>query len=92
MVKYCKLLNLVHAPGREGFRECNVNGTPLTDRDLFTEAWGQELADDILCRNRGLTQNAGVGNLFVGRIGAIVTFGLTGESPECPKEFPHVRS
>jgi hypothetical protein len=35
-------------PGREGLRECNVNGTPLTDGELFTEAWGQVLADDIL--------------------------------------------
>jgi hypothetical protein len=36
------------APGREGLRLCNVNGTPLTDGELFTEAWGRVLADDIL--------------------------------------------
>jgi hypothetical protein len=36
------------APGREGLRECSVNGTRLTDGELFTEAWGQVLADDIL--------------------------------------------
>jgi hypothetical protein len=35
-------------PGREGLRQCNVNGTPLTDGELFTEAWGRVLADDIL--------------------------------------------
>jgi hypothetical protein len=37
------------APGREGLRECSVNGALLTDRELFTEAWGGALADDILC-------------------------------------------
>jgi hypothetical protein len=42
-------------PGREGLRECSINGTPLTDRELFTEAWGRALADDIVCLNRGLT-------------------------------------
>ena len=45
------------APGRNGLRECHVNGNPLTDRELFTEAWGCGLADDILFLNRGLTQH-----------------------------------
>ena len=36
------------APGREGLRVCKVNSAPLTDRELFTEAWGPALADDIL--------------------------------------------
>jgi len=40
-------------PGREGIRECNIDGTPLTDRELFTEAWGGALAEDILRPNRG---------------------------------------
>jgi hypothetical protein len=46
------------APGREGLRQCNVNGAPLTDRELFTEAWGRELADDVLSLNQGVTQQA----------------------------------
>jgi hypothetical protein len=36
------------APGQEGFRVCKVNNAPLTDRELFTEAWGRALAEDIL--------------------------------------------
>jgi hypothetical protein len=43
------------APGREGLRVCNVNSTPLTDRELFTEAWGRALAEDILSLNRSVT-------------------------------------
>src|SRR5689334_20258983 len=36
------------APGREGLRVCNVNSAPLSDLELFTEAWGRAMAEDIL--------------------------------------------
>ena len=34
--------------GYDGVRYCRVNGTPMTDRDLLTEAWGERLANEIL--------------------------------------------
>ena len=34
--------------GRDDVRYCIVDGLLLTDRDLFTEAWGGSLADEIL--------------------------------------------
>jgi hypothetical protein len=32
----------------DGVRHCPVGGSLLTDRGLFKEAWGDQLADDIL--------------------------------------------
>lgn len=32
----------------EGFRRCPVDGVPLSDRELFIEAWGANLAEEIL--------------------------------------------
>lgn len=34
--------------GEDGFRYCPVDGFPLTDRGVFEEAWGDQLADEIL--------------------------------------------
>jgi hypothetical protein len=34
--------------GSDGIRHCRVNGLPLTDRELFKEAWGERLAEEIL--------------------------------------------
>jgi hypothetical protein len=48
------------APGRDGLRECHVDGNPLTDRELFTEAWGSVLADDILCLTQRFTSTASI--------------------------------
>ena len=31
-----------------GTRFCRVDGAPLTDRELFEEAWGEGLAEEIL--------------------------------------------
>jgi hypothetical protein len=33
---------------QDGLRYCPVDGSPLTDRDVLKEAWGLELADEIL--------------------------------------------
>jgi hypothetical protein len=32
----------------DGARFCRVDGLPLTDRELFKEAWGEGLAEEIL--------------------------------------------
>jgi hypothetical protein len=34
--------------GEDGFRYCPVDGFLLTDRGVFKEAWGDQLADEIL--------------------------------------------
>ena len=34
--------------GEDGLRYCPVDGSPLTDRGVFKEAWGETLADEIL--------------------------------------------
>src|SRR5580704_10296323 len=34
--------------GEDGLRRCPVDGSPLTDRGVFKEAWGDQLADEIL--------------------------------------------
>jgi hypothetical protein len=34
--------------GADGRRRCPVDGALLTDRELYIEAWGKELADEIL--------------------------------------------
>jgi hypothetical protein len=34
--------------GPDGIRYCSVDGTPLTDRELLQEAWGESLAAEIL--------------------------------------------
>jgi hypothetical protein len=34
--------------GSDGIRYCRVNGLPLTDRELFKDAWGERLAEEIL--------------------------------------------
>jgi len=34
--------------GRDGVRYCRVDGMPLTDRELFEDAWGEGLAEEIL--------------------------------------------
>jgi len=41
---------LVESPtiGSDGIRHCRVNGLPLTDRELFKDAWGERLAEEIL--------------------------------------------
>jgi hypothetical protein len=41
---------LVESPtiSGEGIRYCRVNGLPLTDRELFKDAWGEGLAEEIL--------------------------------------------
>jgi hypothetical protein len=36
------------AIGGDGIRHCRVNGLPLTDWELFKDAWGERLADEIL--------------------------------------------
>jgi hypothetical protein len=36
--------------GEDGLRRCPVGGTLLLDHDLLKEAWGESLADEILCR------------------------------------------
>ena len=32
----------------DGTRFCHVDGVPLTDRELFKDAWGEVLAEEIL--------------------------------------------
>jgi hypothetical protein len=41
---------LVESPtiGNDGIRYCRVNGLPLTDREVFEDAWGEGLAEEIL--------------------------------------------
>ena len=34
--------------GSDGLRSCRVDGLPLTDRELFEDAWGEGLAQEIL--------------------------------------------
>ena len=34
--------------GSDGIRYCRVNGSPLTDQELFKDAWGERLAEEIL--------------------------------------------
>ena len=34
--------------GEDGFRYCPVDGFLLTDHGVFKEAWGDQLADEIL--------------------------------------------
>jgi hypothetical protein len=34
--------------GNDGIRFCRADGLPLTDRELFKEAWGEPLAEEIL--------------------------------------------
>lgn len=34
--------------GGDGLRYCPVDGSPLTDRGVFKEAWGDQLAEEIL--------------------------------------------
>ena len=34
--------------GSDGSRFCRVDGLPLTDRELFKDAWGERLAEEIL--------------------------------------------
>jgi hypothetical protein len=34
--------------GSDGIRYCRVNGLPLTDREVFKDAWGERLAEEIL--------------------------------------------
>ena len=36
----------------DGVRRCRVNGRPLTDAELFTEAWDERLAAEILAERR----------------------------------------
>ena len=35
-------------PGQDGIRRCKVNGIAFTDRELFLEAWGEALAQEII--------------------------------------------
>ena len=34
--------------GHDGLRYCRIDGTPLTDCEVLKEAWGENLADEIL--------------------------------------------
>ena len=44
----------------DGTRFCRVDGAPLTDRELFKEAWGERLAEEILQEDARLPQRQGV--------------------------------
>ena len=44
----------------DGSRFCRVDGLPLTDRELFKDAWGEVLAEEIL-RDRDGRPSAGKG-------------------------------
>jgi hypothetical protein len=47
--------------GSDGIRSCRVNGLPLTDRELFKEAWGERLADEILQEQDALPETGAGG-------------------------------
>ena len=40
----------IEAPyeGPDGLRYCRVDGRPLSDRELFREAWDDRIADELL--------------------------------------------
>src|SRR5712692_7295570 len=53
---YCDAREVLYNRGKKvggpqravGVRYCPVDGLPLTDRELLLEAWGADLADEIL--------------------------------------------
>jgi len=54
---------LVESPtmGSDGIRQCRVNGLPLTDRELFKDAWGEVLAEEILREQDALPETGAGG-------------------------------
>ena len=54
---YCEARDVLFRRGKrlgqprvasDSIRRCAVSGVPLTDLEVFIEAWGQELADEIV--------------------------------------------